>query len=200
MAVGTEIVNPLAPPKIPGPFPMDACLPVPVHIPVTLAAEPVTFGEIDELAVVQAEFIPVFCIMAIEAPSKVFTMMEDDIRMLVFQFPLFPIDFQRSMTVAAGEHSLCQRRWHDRKLLLRPRHNGDKGHAKQKDNGEGKACFSHMGLNGVAGRKEGTHDPIPDAPFAKPTGPPMEPGDFYYGIIPNFSNIFNNKKQNNLGG
>jgi len=172
MAVGTEIVSPLAAPKIPGPFPMDACLPVPVHIPVTLATEPVTLGEIDELAVVKAEFIPVFCIMAIEAPSKVFTMMEDDIRMLVFEFPLFPIDFQRSMTVAAGEHSLCQRRWRNRKLLLSPHHNGDKGNSKQKDEGKHKACFSHMCLNGAAGRKGGTNDLIPNDPSAKPAGSP----------------------------
>jgi hypothetical protein len=92
MAVGTEIVSSLAAPEISGPFPMDACLPVSVDIPVALATEPVTLGEIDDLAVVKSEFIPVPCIMAIEAPSKVFTMMKNNIRMLVFEFPLFPID------------------------------------------------------------------------------------------------------------
>jgi hypothetical protein len=178
MAVGTEKVSPLAAPKIPRPFPMDACLPVSVHIPMTLAAEPVTLSEIDELAVVKAEFIPVFCIMAIEAPSKVFTMMEDDIRMLVFEFPLFSIDFQRSMTVAAGEYSLCQRRRRNRKLLFSPHHNGDKGNPKQKDDGDYNACSSHMCLNGVAGRKGGTNDLIPNGPFAKPAGAPHGAGWF----------------------
>jgi hypothetical protein len=126
MAVGAEIVSPLAAPEISGPFPMDACLPVSVDIPVTLAAEPVTLGEIDELTVVKPEFIPVFCLMAIDAPSKVFTMMKDDIRMLVFEFPFFPIDLHRGMTVAAGEHSFRKRRRRNRKLLLSSHHNGDK--------------------------------------------------------------------------
>jgi hypothetical protein len=172
MAVGTEKVSSLATPKISRSFPMDTCLPVSVDIPVAFAAEPVAFGEIDEFSVKKPKFVSIFCIVAVEAPSHGLRVMELDVRVFVFEFPLFPIDFHRGMTVAAGEHSLCQRRWRNRKLLLSPHHNGDKGNYKQKDEGKHKACFSHMCLNGAAGRKGGTNDLIPDDPFAKPAGTP----------------------------
>jgi hypothetical protein len=147
MAVGTEKVSSLASPKISRPFPMDTCLPVSVDIPVTFAAEPVALGEIDEFSVKKPKFVSIFCIVAVEAPSHGLGVMELNVRVFVFEFPLFPIDLHRGMTVTAGEYSLCQRRRRNRKLLLSPHHNGDKVNSKQKDEGEHKACFSHMCLN-----------------------------------------------------
>ena len=177
MAVGTEKVSSLSAPKISRPCPMDSCLPVSVDIPVTFAAKPVALGEIDKFSVKKPKFVSVFCIVAIEAPSHGLGVMELDVRVFVFEFPLFAIHFHRSMAIAAGEYSLCQRRRRNRKLLLSSRHNGDKVNSKQKDEDEHKACFSHMCLNGMAGRKGGTNDLIPNDPFAKPAGTPMRPAD-----------------------
>ena len=53
MTAGTEVVRPLAPRKIPGPFPVNARFPVPVDVSVTFPAEAVAFCEIDELPVVK---------------------------------------------------------------------------------------------------------------------------------------------------
>jgi hypothetical protein len=126
MAVGTEIISSLASPKISRPFPMDTCLPVSVDIPVAFAAEPVAFGEIDEFSVKKPKFVSIFCIVAVEAPSHGFRVMELDVRVFVFEFPLFPIDLHRGMTVAAGEHSLCQWRRGDRELFCSPHGRGRK--------------------------------------------------------------------------
>jgi len=172
MAVGTEKVSSLAAPKISRPFPVNACLPISELGAMTFATEPVAFSEVDQLPIIQTQFIAVSRVVAVEAPSHGLRVMELDVRVFVFEFPLFPIGLHRGMTVAAGEYSLCQRRRRNRKLLLCPHHNGDKANSRQKDEGEQKACFSHMCLNGMAGRKGGTNDLIPNDPFVKPAGTP----------------------------
>ena len=110
MAVGTEIISSLASPKISRPFPMDTCLPVSVDIPVTFAAEPVAFGEIDEFSVKKSKLVSIFCIVAVEAPAHRLGMMEPNIRVFVFQFSLFAVHLHRGMAIAAGKHPLCHRR------------------------------------------------------------------------------------------
>jgi hypothetical protein len=130
MAVGAEKVSSLAAPKISRPFPMDTCLPISIDISVTFTAKPVALGEIDEFSVKKPKFVSIFCIVAVEAPSHGFRVMKLDVRVFVFEFPLFPIDLHRGMTVAAGEHSLCQRGRRNRKLLLSPHDDGDKVDSK----------------------------------------------------------------------
>jgi hypothetical protein len=130
MATGTEIVRSFAAPKISGPFPVNPCLPGSVDVPMTFAAETVAFRKIDELSIEKPEFIPVFWVVAVETPSDVFTMVKDDIRMLVFEFPSFSVGLHRSMTVTAGKHPLRQGRRRNRKLLLSPHHAGGKVDSK----------------------------------------------------------------------
>ena len=200
VTVGAEIVSSLPRAhKVSRSFPMNTRSPISVLRPMTFTTESIAFGEVYHLPIEQSQFIPIFCIVTVKTPSHRFSMVKFDIHMLLFQDSLFSIHFHGSMAVATGEHSLCQRRWRNRKLLLSPHHNGDKGNSKQKDEGEHKTCFSHICLNGVAGRKGGTNDLIPNDPFAKPAGTPMRPADCDKNSI-NFFNIFNNKKQNNFWG
>ena len=54
VAAGTEIINPLTrTSKISHPFSMDACSPVLVLVPVAFAAESITFGEVDQVSVIE---------------------------------------------------------------------------------------------------------------------------------------------------
>jgi hypothetical protein len=85
MTVGTEQIGSFSGShEISRPFSVDACPPVPVKVPMTFTTEPVAFGKVYQFSVIKAEFIPVFCIMTIEAPPHGFRMMHLDIRMFFF--------------------------------------------------------------------------------------------------------------------
>ena len=116
MAVGTEKISSFTATKIARSFPVNACPPVSIEVPMTFAAETVALCKIDELPVVKPEFIPVLCIMTIEAPHH-YRMMELDIRMFVLKLPFLEIRFNGGMAVAARKHPLCNRRWSNRELL-----------------------------------------------------------------------------------
>jgi hypothetical protein len=120
MAVSAEEIGPLPIPfdKISGPFPVDARLPVSIKITVAFAAELITFGEVNEFPVIEPKFIPIFRIMAVEAPSHGFGMMHFDGGMLVFQLPPLAVHFHGSMAAAAGKHSLGKGRGRNRKLFM----------------------------------------------------------------------------------
>jgi len=116
--MGAEEVGSLPSRKIPRPLSVDPCFPVSVNIPVAFAAEPVAFFEADEFSIVKPQFVAVFCIVAVQAPTHCLSMMEPDIGMFVLEFPLVSVHLHRSMAVAAGENSLCHRRRGNRKLFL----------------------------------------------------------------------------------
>ena len=129
MAVGAEKVGSFATHKVSCPFPMDACLPVSVDVPVTFTAEPVTLREIDEFPIVKPEFIPILSIVAVQTPSHGLGVMELDRGVFVFEVPLFPIDFHGGVTVAAREHPFRNRRRRNRELFC-CHGRGDKKHCR----------------------------------------------------------------------
>ena len=126
MAMSAEEVSSFAlPHEVTGSLSVNPCPPVPVKVPMTFTAEPVAFGKVYQFSVIKAEFIPVFCIMTIEAPPHGFCMMYFDFCMFLFQLPFFPVYFHGSVTIAAGEDSLGKRRGRDRELLTdRPGRSG----------------------------------------------------------------------------
>ncbi len=107
MAVSAEQVGPLPEPfdEVSRPLPVNAGSPVSVKVAVALTAEFVTLGEIEELSIVKPQFIPIFCIVAIETPPHGFGMVYLDGGMLVLQLPFLPVHIHRTMAVAAGEHA-----------------------------------------------------------------------------------------------
>jgi len=85
MAVSAEKVSSLSRAgKISRPFSMDACPPVSKGGAMTFAAEPIAFSKVDEFPVVKSQLISFCCIMAIEAPSHRFRVMQLDLGMLIF--------------------------------------------------------------------------------------------------------------------
>jgi hypothetical protein len=111
MAVGTEEVGSFSGArKVSRSFPMNTRSPVSVLRPMTFATEPIAFGEFYQFAVVQSQPISISCVMAVEAPSHRFGVMEFDIGVFFFQLPFLSIHLHRGMTIAAREHSLGHRR------------------------------------------------------------------------------------------
>jgi hypothetical protein len=98
---------------------------------MTFATEPVALREIYELPIVQPQFIPVLTVVAIEAPSHRVRVMELDIRVVIFKFPLFEVHLHRGMTIAAGKHPFCHRRRGNRKLFIGPYRQGGKANPHQ---------------------------------------------------------------------
>jgi hypothetical protein len=118
VAVGTKIVSSFpGAGKVARPFPVNTRLPVSVDIPVTFAAKPVTLVEVDQLCIIEAKFITISRIMAIEAPPHGFRMMQFDLRMFLFELSLLPVDLHGGMTVAARENSFGKRWWRDGELF-----------------------------------------------------------------------------------
>jgi hypothetical protein len=101
-------------------FPVNARLPISVLRPMTFATEPVALSEVDQFTIIKSQFIPVFCIVAIQAPSHRFSMMELDICMFLFQFPLFSVHLQGGMAVTAGENAFCKRWRGHGEILISP--------------------------------------------------------------------------------
>ena len=143
--MGAEKVGPFAGAcKVSGPFPMDACLPIPIDIAVTFPAKPVAFSKVDQLSVVEPQFISIFCIVAVEAPPHRLRVMELDIGMLFLELSLLRIDFQRGVTVAAGKHSLCHWGRGNGKLFTNPPRRGSKTNPQQKQEYNRVACSLHF--------------------------------------------------------
>jgi hypothetical protein len=94
MAIGTEIVSPLArASKVSHPFSMNADLPVLIYRTVALPTEPIAFGEVDQIPIVEPELVSIPCIMAIKTPSHGFSVMELNIGMLFFELSFLSIHF-----------------------------------------------------------------------------------------------------------
>ena len=111
MTVGAEEVSSFpGTRKVSRSFPMNTRSPIFVLRPMTFATEPITVGEFYQLAVVQSQPIPISCVMAVEAPSHRFGVMEFDVGVFFLQFPFLPVDLHRGMAVAARVHSLGHRR------------------------------------------------------------------------------------------
>jgi hypothetical protein len=98
---------------------MNARFPVSIHIAMTLAAETIALREIDQLPIEQPQLIPIFCIMAIEAPPHGLGMVKLDVGMFVFEFPLLEVRFHGGMAVTAWENAFSQRGRRHGKLLHR---------------------------------------------------------------------------------
>ncbi len=82
VTVGTEIIRSLASPrKVPGSLSVDARLPVFENVAVAFSAEPIAFGKVDKFPIVKSQPISFCRIMAIEAPSHCFRMMQLDLGM-----------------------------------------------------------------------------------------------------------------------
>jgi hypothetical protein len=111
VAVSTEVISPLAwAGKVSHPLSMNTCPPVFILRAMTFAAETVALCEVYELPIIESQFIPILCIVAVETPSHRFGVMELDIGVFFFQFSLLSIHFHGRMAVAAGKHSLGHRR------------------------------------------------------------------------------------------
>jgi hypothetical protein len=77
---------------------------------MTFATEPIALGEIYQFAVVQSQLVSILCVMAVEAPSHRFGVMEFDIGVFFFQLPFLSIHLHRGMAAATGEQPLGHRR------------------------------------------------------------------------------------------
>jgi hypothetical protein len=92
---------------------------------MTFATELVAFCEVDEFSVEKSQFVAVFCVVAIQAPSHRLRMMELDVGMFILQLPLFSVHIQGGMAIATGEHTLCHGRRGNGKFLTCTTHNRD---------------------------------------------------------------------------
>jgi len=119
VAVGTEIIGPFASDKVSCPLPMDARLPISIDVAMTLSAESIALGEIDQFSVEKPEFVPIFGLVAVEAPSHGLGMVKLDVRVFFLELPPLPIDLHGSMAVAAGKDPFRKGRRGDWKLLHR---------------------------------------------------------------------------------
>jgi hypothetical protein len=104
---------------------MNACFPVLVDRTMAFTTELVAFRKINQLSVIESQFIPIFCIMAVKTPSHGLRMMQLDLRMFLFQLSLFPVDLHGGMAVAAGEDAFGHRGRSNRELLVSATHRRD---------------------------------------------------------------------------
>ena len=85
MAMGAEQVSSFSlPHEVTRSLSVNPCPPIPVKVAMAFTAEPVAFRKVYKFSVIEAEFVPVFCIMTIEAPPHGFRMMHPDFSMFVF--------------------------------------------------------------------------------------------------------------------
>src|SRR4030043_389781 len=102
MAMSAEEVSSFAlSHEVTGSLSVNPCPPIPVKVAMAFATEPVAFRKIDQFPVIEAQFVAVFCIVAIQAPSHGFRMMHPDFRMFLFQLPFLPVCFHGGVTIAA---------------------------------------------------------------------------------------------------
>ncbi len=141
VAAGAEIVNPLTrTSEISHPFSMNASPPVLVLVAMAFAAEPIAFCKVDQVPVIEPQLISILRVMAVEAPSHRFGVMEFDIGVLFLEFPFLTIHLHRGMAVTAGEQALGHRR---RSILLS--HCRRRGSEKKQQKRQGNRCseYSH---------------------------------------------------------
>jgi hypothetical protein len=105
---------------------MNACPPVFENRAMTFATESIALREVYEIPIIKPQFISVFWIMTVEAPSHCLGMMKLDLCMFFFQFPFFSIYLHGGMAVVTGKNSL--RHWgrRNRKLFVGTTHQGFK--------------------------------------------------------------------------
>ena len=85
VTVGAEIVSSLpGAHKVSRSFPMNPSSPISVLRPMTFTTESIALGEVYHLPIEQSQFISIFCIVTIEAPSHRLSMVKFDIYMLLF--------------------------------------------------------------------------------------------------------------------
>jgi len=166
--VGAEKISSLSANKIARSLPMNTCLPVSIEVTVTLAAESIALREIDQFSVEKPKLIPVLCIVAIEAPSHGFSMMEFDVSVLLFEFSLFPIGLHGGMTIAARKHALRDR-WRGDRKLLHPHRKRCEINCQEKNEYDWGIYFLHAYEEG--GKKRGAHGLAPNYPSAESAGP-----------------------------
>jgi hypothetical protein len=58
---------------------VNACLPIPIDIPMAFATEPVAFRKADQIPVIESQLISILRIVAVEAPSHCLGMMKPDL-------------------------------------------------------------------------------------------------------------------------
>jgi hypothetical protein len=130
VTAGTEIISPLSGAcKVSRSLAVDPYPPASVEIAVALPAESVTFLKIDQFAVVQTQSVAVLCVVAIEAPSHRFGVVQFDVGMLLLQLSLCSIDLHGGVTIAAREQTLRHRRGRD--LFDHSVHPGNKKSSEQ---------------------------------------------------------------------
>ncbi len=117
MTICTEKVGPPAAGKITDSLSVNSRFPVSVSRPMTLATEPVTFIEAHGLSVVEAQFIPISCIVTIETPLYRLSMVQFDVGVFLLQLPLLSVYFHASMTAAAGIDAFGQGRRRNREFF-----------------------------------------------------------------------------------
>jgi len=106
--------------------------PIPIEVAMAFATEPVAFGKVDEFSIIKTEFIPVFCIMAIEAPPHTFCMTHFNVGMFLFECSLFSIHFHRGMAIAARIHPFGKGRGRNGKLLAGSGSKRDENNSRNK--------------------------------------------------------------------
>jgi len=58
---------------------MNTRFPIPVQVAVTFTAEAIAFIKMNEFSIVEPQFIPIFCIMAVKTPPHRFGMVKLDL-------------------------------------------------------------------------------------------------------------------------
>ncbi len=96
-----------------GPFTVDADLPVAEFVAVTLTAQTVGLGKIDQFPGNKAQLVTVQQVVAIRAPALPFGVVQHDFLMVVGQNPPFRIRLHVGVTLGTRENSLRKRgAWH----------------------------------------------------------------------------------------
>jgi hypothetical protein len=85
---------------------------------MALAAQTVALVKLDEFPIVEPQLVPVLCVVTVETPPHGFCMVEFDVVVGLFEFPLFPVDFHGGVALTAGEYPLRERGRADRELLF----------------------------------------------------------------------------------
>lgn len=118
MTMGTKEVFLTARPG-PGPSAMVPCLPVVHLLGMALPTKPVGFLECNQPAVGQVKLIPVFCVMAVQAPSAFIRMIEIH-GVMKIHYTRVRIDIVfRIVAIRTGENTVRKRRRRNSDKLLR---------------------------------------------------------------------------------
>ena len=117
MAVGTEQVLLLTVPKTCSPA-VNPRFPIPQLRAMTLTAKLIGFFVIDQIPSSRVEHVSIGIIVAIQAPSVLFIMLEFDVVVEFFQLSSLKISFHVSVTFRAGKDILTKGRRRHLDILL----------------------------------------------------------------------------------